>query len=166
MSNTSNSKNCLLIVNVQNGFVNDLTKHIPSLVEAEQLNHDYVVATRFYNLEKSLFRTLLNWNNFAIDSDDYPLAFNVKDDAWIINTSVYTCVFDGFIKWLRDRNISLVHVCGIGTDISVSKCAVDLFEYGIEPVILSKLCASYTSHDAHDNALITLERYIGKSQIR
>ncbi len=162
----SNSKNCLLIVDVQNGFINDLTKHIPPLVEEAQLKYDYVVATRFFNPDNSFFRTLIKWNRFAIESNDFPLAFNAREDALIIDKPIYTCISENFIKWLKDRNVSLVYVCGIDTDICVTKCAVDLFEHGVEPVVLSSLCASHAGNDAHNNALSTLKRYIGKSQVR
>lgn len=162
----SGSKTCLLIVDVQNGFINQSTKHVPSLVEAEQLLYDYVVATRFFNPEKSFYRTLIKWERFSPGSEDIPLAFSARKDALIIDKPRYTCVSDDFIGWLSERNISVVHVCGIDTDICVTKCAVDLFEHGIEPVVLSGLCASHAGEDAHQNALNTLKRYIGKSQVR
>lgn len=162
----SDAKSCLLIVDVQNGFINESTKHVPSLVEAAQMEYDYIVATRFFNPENSFFRTLIKWERFSPGSDDIPLAFSVRKDALIIDKPRYTCVSDKFIGWLCERNITVVHVCGIDTDICVTKCAVDLFENGIEPVVLSALCASHAGKDAHQNALSTLKRYIGKSQVR
>ena len=161
-----NPKTCLLIIDVQTGFINESTKHIPPLVEAAQQKYDYVVATRFFNPENSFFRTLIKWTCFIPGSDDIPLAFHASKDALIIDKPIYSCVSDNFIDWLRDRDITVVHICGIDTDICVTKCAVDLFEQGVEPVILSALCASYAGEDAHNNALSTLERYIGKSQVR
>jgi nicotinamidase-related amidase len=160
------SKSCLLIVDVQNGFINEWTKHVPSLVEAAQMDYDYVVATRFFNPERSFFRSLIKWDRFSVGSDDIPLAFNVRKDALIIDKPLYTCVTEEFIRWLKERYISVVHVCGIDTDICVTKCAVDLFERGVEPVVLGGLCASYAGEEAHRNALSTLERYIGESQVR
>lgn len=160
------SKSCLLIVDVQIGFINESTRHVPSLVEAVQVEYDYVVATRFFNPENSFFRKLIKWERFSPGSDDIPLAFSARKDALIIDKPRYTCVSDNFISWLSERDISVVHVCGIDTDICVTKCAVDLFEHDIEPIVLSGLCASHAGEDAHQNALNTLKRYIGKSQVR
>lgn len=161
-----NSKACLLIVDVQTGFINESTKHIPPLVEIAQLKYDYVVATRFFNPENSFFRTLIKWTRFTPGSEDIALAFHAREDALIIDKPIYSCVSNNFINWLRDRDISVVHICGIDTDICVTKCAVDLFEQGVEPVVLSGLCASHAGENAHNNALGTLKRFIGKSQIR
>ena len=162
----SKPKNCLLIVDVQNGFINASTKHIPPLVESAQHKYDYVVATRFFNPENSFFRTLIKWNRLAFGSSDFHLAFNPRKDALIIDKPAYTCVSESFINWLNERDVSVVYVCGMDTDICVTKCAVDLFERGIEPVVLSELCASYAGKSAHKNALKTLRRYIGESQVK
>ncbi len=162
----SDLKSCLLIVDVQNGFINESTKHIPPLIESAQRKYDYVVATRFFNPDNSFFRTLIKWNRFAPGSDDVLLAFDPRKDALIIDKPTYTCVSESFVGWINDRGISVVYVCGIDTDICVTKCAVDLFEHGIEPVVLSELCASCAGENAHKNALSTLKRYIGESQIK
>jgi len=158
-------KSCLLIVDVQNGFINESTRRIPSLVEVAQHEYNYVVAARFFNPEKSFFRTLIKWDEFSLGSEDIELAFNVREDALLIDKPIYSCVSESFLKWIADRDISRIHVCGIDTDICVAKCAVDLFENGVEPVVLSHLCASYAGEVAHDNALSTLKRFIGESQV-
>lgn len=162
----ANTKTCLLIVDVQVGFINESTKHIPSLVEVAQNKYDYIVATRFFNPENSFFRKLIKWNRFSLGSNDFALAFDVRKDALIIDKPIYTCVSESLIQWLKERGISVVHVCGIDTDICVTKCAVDLFEHGVEPIVLSSLCASHMGEEAHNNALRTLVRFIGNSQVR
>lgn len=155
---------CLLIVDVQKGFINDFTKHIPPLVENIQYKYKHLIVTRFYNPENSFYRKLLKWNRFDIYSDDFSLAFNVRKDALIIDKSVYSCVSLELLKWLKNRNINEVHIAGIDTDICVTKCAVDLFENDIKPVVISNLCASYAGIEAHKMGLLTLtlERFIGQ----
>ncbi len=158
-------KACLLIVDVQIGFINKSTKHIPALVEIAQQEYKYVAATRFFNPENSFFRKLIQWKRFAPGSADTALAFYAKTDALIIDKSIYSCVSKDFLKWIADREITKIHICGIDTDICVTKCAVDLFENDIEPVVLASLCASHAGEIAHNNALSTLKRFIGKSQV-
>ena len=43
---------CLLIIDVQKGFINKHTKHIPKLVEDEQNKYENVYITQFFNPEK------------------------------------------------------------------------------------------------------------------
>lgn len=156
---------CLLIADVQYGFVNTHTQHVPSLVEALQASYDVVIATRFFNEDASFFRTLIGWNRLARDSREFELAFEPRADAWIIDKPIYTCVDKLLLARLHTRSITQVDVCGIDTDICVTKCAVDLFEAGIEPRVLAGYSASTAGPQAHEQALRTLGRYIGRNQV-
>jgi len=159
-------KQCILIVDVQAGFINEYTKHIPLLVENIQHEYKYAVAAKFFNPEHSFFRKLIKWDSFSLGSKDVELAFNFREDGLIIEKSIYSCVSDDFLSWLHNKDISVVHICGVDTDICVSKCAVDLFEKGIEPVVLGNLCASYAGEESHNFGLATLKRFIGESQVK
>lgn len=128
--------------------------------------YDHVVVARFFNPENSFFRTLIDWDRCSPGSEDVALAFKPRQDALIIDKSTYSCVTDEFIEWLKQRNISTVHICGIETDVCVTKCAADLFERGIVPVVLGDLCASCSGEEVHRNALETLKKYIGARQVR
>jgi len=158
---------CLLIVDVQVGFIDEATKHIPKLVTELQKKYRYVYVTRFYNKEDSFYRKLVKWNRFDKGSDDFQLAFKPLANAVIIDKSIYSCVNSNFLQELNNNKIDSVDVCGIDTDICVTKCAVDLFEAGIVPRVLGLYCGIYSGEpDAHTHALGTLKRFIGKEQIK
>ena len=156
----------LLIVDVQNGFICPSTAHIPALVEKLQYNYKTVFVTQFYNQEDSFFRTLLNWNQVKIDTQEFQLAFIPKKNAILLEKTFYSCVTPEFLDELAMRLIKQVDICGIETDICVTKCAVDLFENGIEPVILKNHCGSTTGNNDHQQGLQTLAKFIGSGQIR
>ena len=155
----------LLIVDVQNGFVNEKTKHIPALVEKLQYNYDLVIATRFINMPDSPFRKLIKWQHHSPDTDEIELAFKPKEGAVIIDKYIYTCIDESFLCLLKENGIEAVDVCGIDTDICVTKCAVDLFERNITPYVLKDYCATHADADIQRSALIILSRYIGRTQI-
>lgn len=155
----------LLIVDVQNGFVNEKTKHIPALVEKLQYNYDLVIATRFINMPDSPFRKLIKWQHLSPDTDEIELAFKPKEGAVIIDKYIYTCIDESFLCLLKENGIEAVDVCGIDTDICVTKCAVDLFERNITPYVLKDYCATHADADIQRSALIILSRYIGRTQI-
>ena len=159
------SNKALLIIDVQVGFVNDATRHILPKVEEIQKRYKLVYATRFINAEGSPYRTLLGWHRFYESSDDVPLAFRPVDGVVIIDKHVYTCVTPAFIEDLRGKSIEEVAICGIDTDACVSACAVDLFENGFRPILLSEACASHAGAEYHEAALRILARLIGKNQI-
>lgn len=156
----------LLIVDVQNGFLRDCTAHIPVMVEKLQHSYQTVIATQFYNQEGSFFRTLIQWERLKVDTDEFDLAFSLKEGAQRIVKPTYTCVDVRFLDFLRRNEIQRVDICGIDTDICVTKCAVDLFEANVEPVVLKDYCASTAGDEAHNFALKTIGRFIGRRQVR
>ena len=156
----------LLIVDVQHGFINPATAHIPPRVQALQHDYPLVIVTRFVNLPDSNYRRLIHWHRFAPGSSDIALSFVPRPDSVILDKPRYTCVDETFLAILDTHAIEEVHVCGINTDICVTKCAVDLFEAGRTPVVLAGYCASHAGSDFHEAALRILARFIGHDQIR
>lgn len=155
----------LLIVDVQSGFVNEKTKRIPMLVEKLQYDYDLVIATRFINLPNSPYRKLIKWNHLSPETNEIELAFKPKDGVVIIDKYIYSCIDERFMLLLKENGIDAVDICGIDTDICVTKCAVDLFERNITPYVLKDYCATHADADIQEAALVILARYIGKSQI-
>lgn len=160
-----NRRSALLIVDVQVGFVNDATRQVVPKVEELQKKYTHVYATRFINVEGSPYRRLLDWHRFYESSADVPLAFEPIDSVTVMDKHIYTCVTPAFLDDLRKKGIEEVAICGIDTDACVSACAIDLFENGFKPLLLSEACASHAGAEYHEAALRILARLIGKNQI-
>ncbi len=158
-------REALLIVDVQHGFLNQHTQHVIPIIEKMIHQYHSIIATRFFNEANSNFRKLLHWNEMDYQSDGFALALNLPEHAIIIDKPYYTCVTPSFIDYLKKNNLSRIHICGIDTDICVSKCAVDLFENGYTPVVLGFASASTGGPSYHEMALQILIRYIGKEQV-
>ncbi len=156
----------LLIIDVQHGFINAATRHLPAKVADLQDEYDRVIATQFFNPPGSQFRKLMGWQRFAPGSADMQLAFTPRDDAALIEKSVYTCVTPDFLATLARERLGEIHIAGIATDNCVLKCAVDLFEAGLRPVVLADFCASHAGPDHHQWGLAIIERFIGADQVR
>ena len=155
----------LLIVDVQAGFINDSTKHIPEIVERLQGEYEHVYATRFINAEGSSHRKWINWHRFGEGSSEVDLAFDADGHVAVVDKNVYTCITAEFLEDLRGRGVTEVHLCGIDTDACVLKCAVDLFEAGVRPVVIAGACASHAGAEFHEYGLKILRRLIGRPQI-
>jgi nicotinamidase-related amidase len=162
---TADGRSCLMVVDVQKGFVNEHTAHIPARAEALQHDYAHVIATRFVNAAGSPHRTILKWSRFAPGDPETDLAFELRADAHIIEKAVYTAVTPALLAWLRARNIDTVHLCGIDTDACVMKNALDLFEAGIRPVVLADACMSHAGPEMHAFGLEILRRLIGHANV-
>ncbi len=155
----------LLIIDVQNGFINDATRHIPDRVQALGQAYDRVMVTRFSNPEGSNYRRLMGWTRLKPGTDDTALAFTPPKDATFIDKTRYSCVSAEFLASLAADGIVSVHLCGIATDNCVLKCAADLFEAGLKPVVLADYCASHGGIEVHRCGLTVLKRLIGEAQV-
>jgi len=155
----------LLIVDVQKGFIGPATAHIPARVEALQDAFEHVVATRFLNPPGSPYRNWIGWSRMAPGAEEVELAFQPAADAIILDKRTYTCVDATFLATLGEWGADAVHLAGIATDNCVLKCAVDLFEAGIRPVVHADCCASHGGAACHEAGLMLLRRFIGEDQI-
>jgi nicotinamidase-related amidase len=155
----------LLILDVQTGLINESTAHLPARVEALQSAFESVIITRLYNPQKSLFRKLLAWEALPLGGRGTQLAFAPRADAKVIDKSSYSCVNSEFLDDLRRRALTRVHLCGIATEGSVLASAIDLFDAGIEPVVLAHACASDADPSLHQAALAILRKTIGKRNV-
>ena len=161
----SMSGNTLIVVDAQTGFVNEHTRHVVPVVERLQHGYDRIYATRFVNAGASPYRKFLGWRRFGARSADAALAFRPAPHAVIVEKRVYSCVSEALLRDLRDRGAAAVSLCGIDTDACVPVSAVDLFQRGIRPVVLSQACASHAGPEYHKAGLRLLERLVGRRQI-
>jgi nicotinamidase-related amidase len=156
---------CLIVIDVQQGFVNAATAAIPARVDALQRRFDLVAASRFVNPPGSAFRRLLDWPRFAPGSGEAALAWTPRADAPVFEKAAYSALDDGLRAWLRARGVATVHLAGIATDNCVLKTAVDLFEAGWRPVVVEDCCASHGGPECHEAGLLLLRRFIGVRQL-
>lgn len=156
----------LIIIDVQRGFINPATAHVPARVETLQGRYDTVIATRFINLEGSAHRRLIGWHRFAPGSDDTALAFAPRSGVRIVEKHAYSCLTAEVRAMVDAAGDGEVHLCGIATDNCVLASAIALFEGGYTPVVLGDACASHAGADYHDWGLKILRRLIGEKQVQ
>lgn len=161
---------CLMVVDMQIGFLNDNTKHIvPNvrrLVEAARTQSTKIVFTRFVNRPESGYVKWIRWSRFMerpeIDLIPQlaPYAKNVFDKHG------YTAFTDDVARFLTEHSIDRIVICGVATDGCVLKTAVDAFERHIEPIVVHDACASHAGESLHEAGKLLLGRFIGKGQLQ
>ena len=159
---------CLLVIDVQNGFVSDETDMV--LPRIEQLMRDFqgslIIATQFINVEPSGFRDIMHWKRLK-DSPEIDLIPFVESLAsFVFKKTTYTACTEEILNVLKEKNVDEVYLAGIDTDCCVLASAIGLFEQNIRPIVLEHYCASNGGEKSHNAALTVLERTIGKRQIK
>lgn len=160
----------LLIVDVQAGFINDFTHHIPQRIVRLIQTDDYapVIFTRFINDQEGPYCRFLNWNGCAGDPETN-LVPELQPYASpdLIFSKLGVCGMpDELTGYLRENAIEKIVIAGIDTDMCVLKIAMDVFDIGIEPIVLTDCCASTAGLQAHLAGLAVLSRNIGANRLR
>jgi nicotinamidase-related amidase len=160
----------LLVVDVQCGFINSFTQHIPRRIARLIDTGAYatVLFTRFLNTPDSPYHRLLDWHGSS-EPPETELADELA--RFVQNGNVYdkhglTGVPDALAERVACDHLQEVAVVGIDTDMCVLKIAMDLFDLGVEPIVLIDCCASTAGLQAHLAGLAILSRNIGPHQLR
>lgn len=160
----------LLVVDVQNCFLNRFTHHIPARIAQliTESSYDPVLFTRFINSPESPYRRYLGWHECAEspDTDLAPAMEPFAENKRMFSKPGLTGLSDDLIAFLRHEQVAEVALVGIDTDMCVLKIALDLFDIGIRPVVMVDCCASTAGLQAHLAGLAVLARNIGAQQLR
>ncbi len=165
---TSKTKNrALLIVDVQQAFINEFTLHLPGKIRDFIENHGQVyqavLFTVFQNRLDSVFRT---WHGYegCMKAPDTSLAPELLPLAGEENTFPKTA-FSAFrnnelIEAIKKLNIQDLDIIGLDTDACIIATAMDALHLNMKPHIIPELCASTAGIKAHRQGLEILSRHV------
>jgi len=162
----------LVVVDMQNGFLNERSRHVVprvvGVVDAWRHLGGEVIFTRFLNAPGSPFERLIHWSRLqgppdtGITSELRPY---VDGAAGVIDKPYYTLLTPTGIEVVREEGWRDLVFCGVATDGCVLKSAVDAFELGYTPWVLTDACASHAGAEVHEAGLTLLRRFIGRGQL-
>jgi nicotinamidase-related amidase len=160
----------LLIVDVQQCFLNDFTRHIPERIAClvERDRPDPILFTQFINNPNGPWYRFLDWKSCEhepetnLASELLPFA----RDELIFTKPGLAGISQELTDYLREHDVERVWLAGIDTDICVLKVALDIFDLGIKPLIYVDCCASTSGLQAHLAGLAVLARNIGAMNLR
>lgn len=159
----------LLVVDVQMGFINDFTHHIPQRIIQliEQGHHSPILFTKFVNTAEGPYNRFLNWKGCCSEPETNIVAeLRPYADPQFVFAKPGLCGLpQELIDYLTQQQTSQIIVAGIDTDMCVLKIAMDLFDRGIEPIVLTDCCASTAGLQAHLAGLAVLSRNIGAQRL-
>ena len=161
------TKNALIVIDVQNYFVNENTKILPQKITKFIKNNkfDFVLFTKFVNKEDSNFFKILDWKK-CTDSPDVDIhsalvKFVDKNNVFEKSSySIFKC--EKLAKFLKKNKITKLFLCGIDTDACILASAYDAFVLGYDIEILKELCFSHYGKKLNNSALNIIEKNLQK----
>ena len=160
----------LVVVDVQVGFINNFTHHIPDRIVrlVERGEHGPLLFTKFVNVPGSPYRRFLAWDECSgpPETDLVPTIQTLANKGRVFEKRGFTGLPQDLSDHLGELAPDEVAVVGIDTDMCVLKVALDIFDRGIKPVVLTDCCASTMGAPAHLAGLAILSRNVGPEQLR
>lgn len=163
------SKSLLLVVDVQQGFMNQYTTPvldpINKLVKHWEGKGWPVVCSRFVNLPGSNWRRLRNWHELTSEPETL-LAKNIDiNTPYIFKKSTYSAWSHEVSAVCLSEQVSNIVLVGVDTNECVLATAMAIFEDGFTPWVVADACASGGGPEVHETAVTMLKNLIGDQQI-
>ena len=159
----------LVVIDVQNGFVNERTRSalplVSKLIEHWQARRWPVAFTRFHNPEGSGYERAFAWAGLRSDDETALHDVVVRYADTVIDKTIYTAFTSEGERALALLPGDTLVMCGIDTDGCVLKTALDAFERDIEPVVAIDACATDGGAPVQHAARLVLERTVGPGRL-
>ena len=159
--------NALIVIDVQNYFVNDNTKSLPVKIAKfiENNKFDFVLFTKFVNKEGSNFFKKLNWKKCtgSPDTDIHSALTNCVDKNNVFEKSTYSILkCEKLAQFFETNEITKLFLCGIDIDACVLASAYDSFDLGYDFEILKDLSLSHYGEELNNSAHNIIEKNLQK----
>ncbi|MFD4371078.1 isochorismatase family cysteine hydrolase [Streptomyces sp. NPDC058486] len=166
------SRAALVVIDVQNGFVNHHSRHavpaVADLVGRWSAAGRPVVLTRYLNYPGSPYERFFQWRRLQ-EPPETDLVTELSESAdrahAVVDKTGYTLFTPEATDLIQRAGWTDLVFCGIATESCVLKSAADAFEYGYAPWIVTDACASDAGPDVHDAGLLVARRLIGSGQL-
>lgn len=162
----------LIVIDMQNGFVNHHSRHavpaVAGLVRHWEAARRPVVFTRYHNYPGSPYERLFNWTRLQHppETDLVPeLADHAAHALAVIDKTGYSCFSPIACELISAHGWTDLVFCGIATEGCVLKSAADAFERSYTPWIVTDACASDAGPAVHEAGLLVARRLVGRHQL-
>ncbi|PJB17177.1 isochorismatase [Candidatus Falkowbacteria bacterium CG_4_9_14_3_um_filter_38_19] len=163
---TNNMESLLLIIGMQKGFrYAESEALLPNLLKLKKSFKGKIVFSKFVNDKDSLFEKQLNWTEFQNEEDKKLFSELRASNNIEFEHNGYTVINEALLQFIKENKIIKVYLCGIYTDVCITKTAMDLFDKGIETFVIEDAYNSLHGKSIHDSAIESLRHILGKKQI-
>ena len=167
-------KNCLVIVDMQNDFINKYTKHLPTKIAEfiEKSMFDSIIATRYCNTTETACYKLGNWKECMSGTSGAEIVSVLKPFVQLVfDKTTYSGFTAEFKKYIQTEGFDKLFFCGVNTDCCVLATVLACYDAVQDCIVISDLCASTQGEEKHNHALdllrdsITSDRVLDSSNL-
>jgi nicotinamidase-related amidase len=161
----------LLGIDLQEGFLHDEARKDRYVERVEdfldQHKDEWIVLSKFINQPGNNFEKLINYTSLDKNDPKARLIGNLESLHFeTIEKDTYSAWHSPLTERVAEKGIKKVVIFGLDTEACVLKTALDIFDAGIEPVVLEDLCYSSNGEHGHTAGINLLKVLIGLNQIK
>lgn len=157
--------NLLIIIDLQNEFINENTKWIIGEIDKLRLSaqYDSVIFTRFINgVDNPTYK--IGWRG-CMDKKSRELCIKPRAEDRVFDKTTYSAHNKDLANYLEENHVEKMFLCGLDIDCCVLATAFDLFDAGYDVFILKDYVGCMQGNQLKTAALEILARNIGESKI-
>ncbi|APC91634.1 MULTISPECIES: isochorismatase family cysteine hydrolase [Francisella] len=155
-------KNALVVVDVQNYFVNEHTKILPKKIRKliQTTDFDYIVFSKYVNNLKSNHYKILKWHECqeSPDIDIHAELLEFTNSKNVFEKNSYSIFKSTMLDFFKEKNINKIYLAGIDIDACVLASAFDGFDLGYDIEILKDFCLSHFGKGFKGSALKIMQK--------
>lgn len=163
------NKNCLVIVDMQIGFINQYTEHLPKKIADFIDNHSVfscIAATRYCNTPDTACYKLGDWKECMTGTDDASLSpVIVPYVQKIFDKKTYSGFTEEFKIFSEHEKFDKIYFCGVNTDCCVLATVLSCYDNVYDCAVIEDLCASTLGKKKHDHAIELMSDNITSKRI-
>lgn len=162
-------KQALVIIDMQKGFINQHTAHLPKriqeYIDREGYNFDKIITTRYLNHENTACYVFEEWKECMVGSEDSTLVSEFTGQYVNVDKDKYSCYNTDFKNIIRGLGITDVFLCGVNTGCCVLHSAFDMYNDLVSVYVIEDLCGSTSGPESHAAAIQVLRECITRKRV-
>ena len=161
-------KKCLVIVDMQNGFINEHTEHLIDKITRYACTGDFshVVATRYINNEDTACYKFEGWKDCMEGTESAELVPKINEIVTrVFDKDKYSCWNGEFKHFINYYEIDMIEFVGVNTACCVLHSVLDCYNDVFDCKVVADLCGSTSGQESHERGIKVLEECITKERV-
>lgn len=163
-------RNCLVIVDMQNGFINEHTEHLINIIEKfikdKGTEFTDIVGTRYINHKNTACYIFEGWKECMKGTEEADIVEQLKPYiSRVFDKDKYSCWNKEFRDYVEINEFDKLYFIGVNTGCCVLHSILDAYNDLQDSCIISDLCGSTKGKESHENSLSILREIITEQRV-
>ena len=158
-----------LIIDMQNGFINNFTEDlVPKIRDFQDKINDFVVTagTRYVNHEHTACYMFEGWKSCMEGSKEAEIVPALRNCmVQIFDKDKYSCWNEELKAFVRENKIRKIYFAGVNTGCCVLNSVLDCYNDLVDCAVIEDLCGSTSGVREHEAALTVLRSCITEERV-